>query len=343
MAKQLILLAGLHKTGSTSIQETCLAARPALAAAGVIYPVWSVNSRAAVGNHGGLLRVAFRAQPNRFGLGGQVQFKSVQTDVPAVRDQLAQVLARSPDKVLLAAEGFSVFSREEMQGFRDWVAAQGIAVRTICHVRHVESWLDSMVAQRVTGHMRMTIGEAIAEFIQAGGLVQPRVENLLAVFPDAEVRSFETQADLPGGLVAAFLESIGVATAGLAIQRANPGASDRATRLMSRINERFGAYAGGQLNPQALGRGATPVLALRGPKFQLADTELEPLRSMIHAEREWLGRTFGQEFAGARAPTPVKEPAPAAKLAVAAAVSGLPQPVRQWLAATENQGLAGKP
>ena len=65
--KKLILLAGLHKTGSTSIQQTCVRNQEALAAQGFHYfPEALFDGRFTTrgsGNHGRLLRVAFRRSP----------------------------------------------------------------------------------------------------------------------------------------------------------------------------------------------------------------------------------------------------------------------------------------
>ena len=78
--------------------------------------------------------------------------------------------------------------------------------------------------------------------------------------------------------------------------RANEGRSNAATRVLSRLNERFGLFdANGQRNPNVPNR-LKHLLTLPGPKFTLRPGETEPLMPMLQAENDWLRDTFGAEF-----------------------------------------------
>ena len=302
MPKQLILLAGLHKTGTTSIQQTCFDNRPALRAAGLIYPIYSLEEGAPESNHGALLKLAFRSDPGRFGLDGQFEVNQALRDrvaqrQSALRDQLAKVLDRAADRVLLAAELVSVFSEPELVELRDWLTERGFKVKVICHVRHLSTWVPSMVAQRVKGPMRMTIASAIHEMARAG-LVRWRIENIRAAFPDAEIRSFEAAAASPAGLVGSFLQGVGVPPEGLSVSRANEARSDTATRTLSKFNETQGRFdAQGREKPGWTGAGIGKMLRLPGPRFALTPAEIAPLEALIADESRWLAATFGAEFA----------------------------------------------
>ena len=280
MSRQLILLAGLHKTGTTSIQLTCLAARPVLKAAGLTYPTYSLVDGVQESNHGGILDRAFRPEYRK-------------VDQPALRAMLAKVLDRVSGRVLLAAEGVSVFDAPRLVELRDWLEARGFDVQVICHVRRLADWVPSMVAQRVKGRRRMTVQAALDDLARSG-LVRWRVENILKVFPQADFRSFEAAAAHPTGLVRGFLESIGVPVEGIDVKRANETRSDTATRALSKFNETPGT----QWQSEEFFR----LLNLPGPRFSLTAAEVAPLRQLIDAEQRWLASTLGAAFAAAAAP-----------------------------------------
>ena len=306
MKKQVILLAGLHKTATTSIQETCFAHRKMLREAGFFYPTVSVAG-AQDSNHTFFLKEAFRDQPNRIGLAGQ--FSLSDTVATGQQDKrrgaLAAALSKERNKFLFAAEGVSVFSESELRSMKDWFAAQGFALRVICHVRHLSSWTQSMVAQRVVGIAALSIPEALNEFVAAGGIVRPRLETLRRVFPEAEFYSHERAVRHPRGPAGFFFDAIGFQGEGqLESRRANEGRSDIATRVVSLINEKFGrsSWLGpvDDLEQHLKSNGMRMMRGLPGPKFALRTEEAEPILELLRAENEWLRESFGQDFHDAR-------------------------------------------
>ena len=70
MKRQLILYAGLHKTATTSIQETCAANLRKLRKAGLVYPMMTREGQQE-SNHTTPLTWAFREAPHRAGLSKQ--------------------------------------------------------------------------------------------------------------------------------------------------------------------------------------------------------------------------------------------------------------------------------
>lgn len=307
MAKKIVLLAGLHKTATTSIQNTCLAHRKMLGKAGFCYPR-AEASEGSRGNHTFLLKELFREQPDRIGLASQFGFgqKIPQEAQEKGRAEFAAALTgQSCPTILLVAEGVSIFSVSEMQNLRQWVSDQGFSLRVICHVRHLSSWIQSMVSQRVAGIVALTIPEAMKEFVDAGGVVRPRIEAIKRAFPDAEFYSHERAVRHSGGPVGFFLDSIGfVDRPPLRVVRANEGRSDVATRVISLINERFGrsGWVGplDQLERHLRSTGMRGMRELPGHKFSLRTSEVEPIRRMLEEENDWLRDTLGQDFYDAR-------------------------------------------
>jgi hypothetical protein len=302
MARELVLLAGLHKTATTSIQATCVANVQRLRAAGWVYPLrlCGVDDH---GNHGSLM-LAFRQDPMKMGLSRQLDLtedEATQRKVERARDIALRRLEQAPRdiRLMLAAESASTMGDGELRAMRQWFEQRGWRMRVVCHVRRLSSWLSSMVAQRVNGQMRMTIAAAVEEFRASGGIVRPRIERLRSVFPDLRVHSHEAAVRHRYGPPGYFLRSAGVPMDDRWLQvRANEGRGDCATRCLSLLNERFGLVrpAGGR-NPDFIHTdNLGPVLALPGRKFALRQREAHPLLAMLHDENEWLRLEFGAEY-----------------------------------------------
>ena len=274
MPKELFLSVGLQKTASTSIQQTCFSNPGRLRKAGFVYPRYSLQGiPKESSNHTTLLRVMFQERKE-------------------ARGYLAECLSETAATPLLVAEGVSLFGEETLREMRDWFISQDWELKVVCHVRHVSSWVHSMVGQRVAGHLRTTIANPIETFIKTGALVRKRLERIRSVFPDTRFYSHETALNHPEGPAGFFLENLGVPLEGINFKTAREGRSDCAVRVMSVMNEHFHRD-----DPQAQAA-AEFLKAIPGPKFRLREAEAAPLLPMIEAENQWLRETFGDEFHG---------------------------------------------
>lgn len=341
MTRELILYVGLHKTASSSIQHTCAANQARLEAAGFTYPVYSLTSGVTEVNHSRALRNIFRRDPARMGLGGQLTAGTVtwgEADREQLKSKFIAALTSSGARGVLAAEALSVFSIDELEAVKRWLESAGFRLRVICHVRHIASWLTSMVAQRVRGQAALTIGEAVREMVDAGGIVKPRLEVVRAVFPQAEFFSHETAVAHPLGPPGFFLETIGMReTGGLQWERVNEGASDLTVRTMSVLNERYGSMQ--VKRPlQQLARfmnepGPAAIQRLRGPKFRVTVSEAAPLGSLIASENAWLRDELGAAFHDPDPSFAAKPlaPSPEQRAALTAAIALCKPRLRQWL------------
>ena len=344
MAKQLILLAGLHKTGTTSIQLTCGHNREALREANFHYPV-DIAGKEDRGNHTALLNALFRRDPLQAGLTGRWQMAfpaSIQAVYAKVRAAATPRLEAVDGNLILAAEGVSLFSVEELDALKQWFAARGWDIRVICHVRHLSSWMNSMIAQRVCSPMRLSIPAAINEFREYGAIVRPRIENLKAAFPETIFRSHEQAVQHRGGPPGAFFESAGISLPGkVEVVRANEGRSMCAARTLSLIFERFGRFDdSGKSNPDAFADKTLNVIAeIPGPKFALRQSEVEPLAAMLRAENEWLRQTLGEAFFDPRLEfgNPGCEWSAENLGRLTGAVNAMPPTVKSWVQANLQQ------
>ena len=302
MGRQVLLLAGLHKTATSSIQATCVSNVDRLRESGWIYPL-RLGGKEDRGNHSGVVAALFREDPMRMGLQRQLDVSEDEEQrrgIERYRSTVIRRLESAPDvNLVMVAEAASTLTRPEMLNMKTWFEERGWQLRVMVHVRLVSSWLHSMVAQRVNGQLRMTIDAAVEEFRLAGGLVRPRLESLRAVFPDLQVFSHEQAVRHHRGPPGFFLEQLGVTMRPRwPAMRANEGRGDCATRVFSLLNARFGLVdETGRLNSSFLDdkwlRGGLP---LPGAKFKLRAHEAAPLADMLRQENEWLRREFGDSF-----------------------------------------------
>lgn len=347
MPKQLILLAGLHKTATTSIQRSCAANQKALFKAGYAYPTLSGPGEAGHANHTALLNW-FRRDPSRAGLLGQFRWNNVDMrQRETVLAEFAGSMEKLPADMVLAAEGVSLFGAEELTAMKDWFGHRGWEIRIVCHVRHLGSWIHSMIAQRVTSGIALSIAAAVDEYRQYRGIVRRRIETMRQVFPEAEFYSHEAAVRHPSGPVGFFLHNAGIVVAGpVRYVRANEGSSDAATRLVSVVNEKFGRFdAASSSNPaffdnQGFIDGAK---AIGGRKFTLRPAEAAPIVPLLQADNEWLKESLGDQFHDPNIAFVEREPdwTPEALAQAARVIATLPPRVRDWV--HSNRSRLGMP
>ncbi len=299
----LILFAGLHKTGSTSIQNFCVLNQGLLNRNGLFYSPWlQVNGQftdEGDGNHTRLLRNAFkRAPPPSFGSPTSYAATSA-----TFRDGLHKLLQRSGNRaVLMAAEAVSTFTAPELEAMDAWFRERNFGIKLFCCIRKPLEWLTSFVAQRASGRLspRITIEAAIQEFVVAGGIIVPRIQNLAQTFPTANFYSFESATQHLNGPAGYFLEKIGVEIdKSFTVVKANEGSSEHAVRLHSMINQFIGPRGASMNNEdfyRMLPHQLPALWTIPGEKFALTQDEIAPLQSMLAQENAWLQSEFGPGF-----------------------------------------------
>jgi len=299
MSRQVVLFAGLHKTGSTSIQNTCARNQRVLRNAGFLYPVLSHRGQKFT-NHTSTLRYMFRRDPQRRGYLRQYSEGS-EAEAIAHRNNLreamsSQLLNRSAN-ILIAAEGVSLFTTVELNETKSWFNDRGCDIRIICYVRRLSGWISSMVSQRVT-HERLSIAAAVGEFLETSGIVRDRIENIRSVFPDAKFYSYEVALQHRFGPVGFFFDAIGIGQPEeISFVKANEGRSDFAIRLLSSINEALGPrIIDGHPNRRYADNHISALQTIPGPKFSLQLDEVSQLMPKLRTENEWLKETLGEEF-----------------------------------------------
>jgi hypothetical protein len=299
---RLILLTGLHKTGTTSLQATCRANLDRLQAAGFCYPLFPQALGARAENHSHVVGLAFRRTILRVGIRGDEAARAPNHQRAEKLQSLVDALRNTGGRdVLMVAETVSNFTAEELADLHVRLRGLGYDVCAYCCIRTPAQWLHSMVAQRCFGSFgpRLTIRAAIDELLQAGSLVRERLSRIEHEFPDAVFFDFATSVRHPLGPPGRFLQMLGIEASDWQILRENDGGSDAAVRLTSAINAAVGRRT---RSPQhlnfyaALERDYPMLRRIPGPKFELREREAAPLAAQLRQENDWLRMRFGDLF-----------------------------------------------
>ncbi len=299
----IILHVGLHKTGSTSIQNCAeFRHRELLLAHGIRYGEFRLEGKSRP-NHGGPVAAAVFDDPDKYGEEWrQKLFCTPAQAQQACRDQLARMLHK-PDvpTLVLSGELFSVLERPDMETLRDRLGEHCSRLRVLALIRNPLSFMESTLQQRVRGGKLPDPGDLAA-------LERRRYLRLHRVFGDClEVLNFDECAGSDLGLVGSFYRACGVAENALTdldVGTANPRTSLEAFRLMRAINERYPNLDHHPASALRRPRDMQSLHALPGARFSWRECNDPAVAETARRESEWFAENTGLVF-----PEPAEPPA----------------------------------
>jgi hypothetical protein len=297
MVNEIVLHAGLHKTGTSSIQQTLHAThnRLVLRNQGVLYPAsWPQN-------HSIPLYSAFCERPEAYhinirrGYSGE-QIEQVNKEYLA---HLAEEVSRSsPDRMLLCGEDVSVLSLEGLSELQAYLLTIAPALRVINYVRHPVEWAVSGIQEDIKHGV--SYGAALeSKQSVLRNLFRERVGRLLSVFgPRAvTVYRFEDAVRHGAGLVGHFLAAAEVAELEkIRAVRANESMSQTAGDLLSHINRREPVIVDGRLNPARSPGDDAQLVNLPGPPYDIPWEDKMTLAAVSKEDAAWLSRNLKIDY-----------------------------------------------
>jgi hypothetical protein len=285
-----VLHIGLHKTGTTSIQETLAAHRDLLAARGILFPA------SLPANHSQFVYDAFSAAPERYhanlarGLDAAAIAARTAATVEALRREIA---AKRPATLVLSAEDACTLSEAEVARLAEVLPGlvERPEPRVLLYTRHPVTYVESAVEENIRGN-GLTLERAKAIHI-AGTADRYRTiaARWGAVFGEraVELRAFETAAAGPGGLVGDALAAIGTTAEGIGQVRANVSVAGEIVRFLAERNAR-GA-------PPLAPADARLLFALRGTRADLLTAaDRQRIAERAAADVVWLAERWGIRY-----------------------------------------------
>jgi hypothetical protein len=303
--RTLFLHVGMHKTGTTSIQQTLHTHQDALREAGFC---WFAGAEP---NHSRAVFSAFTEAPHTYHVNrrhGLHRPEDAAAHAAAMRAALLAFLAGAPGPgLILSGEDIAMLGeaaiRRMLGAFRPLVDR----IVVIGMVRPPRSFIASAIQQRIRG------GAPLEE--EEDGGVAPRYRDRFEPFltaPEvAETRLHPyTPATLHQGCsVATFLRLVGAPESlhpHLAVARANASASRLGVVLAMAANEEVPVFLpDGRANPARTPRLARFLDGLPGPRFTPPEALIAPRLARAAADIAWMEHRLGAPF-----PPAETQPAP---------------------------------
>lgn len=292
--RQIVIHAGLSKTGSTSIQANCRRYRELLKQYGVDYPVFEFAGRA-FDNHSTALVAAVSRAPGKYALGLRRQFGDDAGKVPTVcRSQLGELLSNPRhDTLLLSSERIAGLDDDDMQALRARLEPHTQKLRLIAYIRNPQSVLESIMQERVKAG-------AIVEPQDIVGRVRRRYEGLQRCFADVlEPINYHEAVECPGGIVGSFLSLLGVPgqdIQSMSFDNLNERISMEAFLLMDAVNRRYPRQRQQEHGVVRSHDDLGPLQALPGQAFQIPDFVGSDAHRATLEEARWLEARLGFHF-----------------------------------------------
>ncbi|MGI9287512.1 MAG: hypothetical protein ACR2P1_19165 [Pseudomonadales bacterium] len=289
--QRVVVHAGLHKTGTTSIQDSCYRHRDLLLEHGIAYPVFTFRERNFF-NHSDPLAAVFCRS---LGMGGFPRRLNIEGNaeeaISVFSGQLQQVLEEpAGETLLLSAELVCDFSKKDMLALRRYLEKHAGKVQVIAFVRSPTSSLESILQQR-------SVSGRPADPASLVGLVTARYHRLLAAFSDVlKIFNYHDAVDKPVGLVGHLLMHLGLpeeVVSRLEFDRANQRFSVEAYRIMEAINRAYPAGVGEDHTVRRVYHDMRPLYSVTGDPFRIENF----LDSQLYEELTRESESLEQELA----------------------------------------------
>ncbi|SMD10772.1 hypothetical protein SAMN06295998_13320 [Primorskyibacter flagellatus] len=308
----LIIHAGMHKTGSSSIQQTL----HRWDGTGADYLPWCFS------NHSGLFFLMFQDAPED---GGGFKLAGMRPEeAKRLADEwggkMSEVLEkRAADKVthpaIFSAEVISSASEAVVQRLADYMRKYEPDIRVVAYVRPPVSFMISAFQQRMkTGHVHNF------ERLWIWPNYRDRFETLDRVFGRTNVtlKLFKREHLKDGDVVLDFAQEIGVDLRPSDVVRTNESMSLEAAALL----DTFGRYAepfvtGDRLSEQRRTRFFDRLMQIGSRRFVLDETVTDPILAANRADLDWMEDRLGMPVLDATPQSDFKIASEADLLAVA--------------------------
>lgn len=233
----IILHAGLHKTGTTSIQGNCYRHRELLLQEGIVYPSFKFRHKNIV-NHSDCITADICKNPGGYGAAFRQQVKADPFLLrEAIKPQMDELLQEpKAETLILSGEGVCEYDNDDLQALFERLQVHTEKLRVVAYIRSPQSSLESILQQRVKSGM-------VVDPEDLTSVVRQRYHRLRDNFSEhLETINFHEALEHPGGLVGHFMALVGVSEEklmGLDFQTSNERVTREAYKMMLALNRQY--------------------------------------------------------------------------------------------------------
>lgn len=285
MAKRLLLHAGMHKTGSSSIQVFLDGAELQNAT----YLKWSKS------NHSILFVTLFADQPETHWFFRQrgVSLDEIARERNRLRQDIREQIRTTPQEtILFSAERIYGASLEDLQHCKSFFTPLFDDISLYCYIREPLSFAASMLQQRLkTGDVIPGPKALLPNF-------HSKIGKLDRIFgaENVKTRLFKDPGRLQQNVVADFCDWTGVKTATAADLEVNRSLSAEATALLYLFRKYSGFSLSSQQAVTANRQLVKVLMKLPGQRLALMPGFFGAAGEAIEADRDWMEQRMATRF-----------------------------------------------
>lgn len=266
MARKLFLHLGLHKTATSSFQNSCSNSQEELAAKGFFYPLFRCNKQdiAPFENHSIPLFSLFCSNPELYPVNIRLGLSNLKELHHHYKEQLQDALD-SDQQLILSAEDITSLTTQEIHKLLEYLEGSNREIIPIAAVRQPYGYHCSQLQQQIKDGTAMTYWHHCPQ--------RERIVKLDGIF-GKQIRwiNFDASCSHPKGPTAYLMEAMGINIARINLTGKNIGRCNENIRIQNALNQREPLIIDGRKNLIHI-----RVAPFKGNKFLLTAAEVEKL------------------------------------------------------------------
>lgn len=300
LLEEIFLHVGLHKTGTTSIQDTLSLKenKKILERKGYLYPkCWDAN-------HSIPVYSAFCDHPEQYHINirrGLTKTELEKMNNENMKNLKNEVQSKNLPKLILSGEDISVLNSNNLKMFKKFFDPS-VKINVIIYVRNPISWAISAIQQVIKDGRTYDFA-----FNAYNRILKNNFQNQITKFIDVfgvknvNVYNFDDAIDEHQGIVGHFLSSLNYDFERkdideLTITRSNESLSLIACQMISCINEQIPFIKDGNINPSRRIGDLDKITKIKGPNYDISYEDKVKLAESCLNDVEWLKNISGIDY-----------------------------------------------
>jgi len=299
---EIILHVGLHKTGTTSIQQTLFSDEnnKLLEKQNYLYPKYWPS------NHSIPVYSIFCNHPEKYHI--NIKNKYSNSKIKDINERYlerleTEIVEREQSKLIISGEDISNLTFDNLNRLKEYFTSVFVykdKIRVIIYIRNPLLWSISAIQEKIKAgmHYESTLKEMeniVRKF--PGNLV----EKYIQVFgrEAIEIYTFEEAVAHEFGPVGHFLSILGFTRGEIekfSMVKSNKSISLVAGDILSFINEKMPMIKDGKLNLKRFNGDSVPIFDIRGPKFDIPYSDKKKLLEAGQHAINWVKENLGIDY-----------------------------------------------